>query len=67
MTKRLFSKRQKRIFKLVSGNKCQNCGVNLEGKFHMDHKIPFSKGGKTLLNNAQALCENCNLKKGSKC
>ena len=42
MKKRFFSKRQKRIMKLMSGNLCENCGVELKGKFHADHKIPFS-------------------------
>jgi|TARA_B100001964_G_C14224048_1_gene596741 5-methylcytosine-specific restriction endonuclease McrA len=66
MTKRFFTKRQKRILKVFSGNYCQKCGKVLKGKFHADHKIPFSKGGKTILKNAQALCNECNLKKGNK-
>ena len=64
--KRLFTKRQKRILKLVSGNYCENCGRPLKGKFHADHKIPHSKGGPTILKNAQALCVSCNLRKGNK-
>ena len=64
MKKRLFSKRQKKILKLTSGNICENCGLNLKGNFQADHVIPYSKGGKTILNNAQALCAKCNLKKG---
>ena len=66
MKKRFFSKRQKRIMKLMSGNLCENCGVELKGNFHADHKIPFSKDGQTILKNAQALCQKCNLKKGNK-
>ena len=66
MKKRFFTKRQKRIMKLVSGNLCEICGIELKGKFHADHKIPFSKDGQTILKNAQALCERCNLKKGNK-
>ena len=64
--KRLFTQRQKRILKLSSGNICQLCGKKLKGKFHADHIIPYSKGGKTILNNAQALCINCNQEKGNK-
>ena len=64
MTKRLFTKRQKRILKIFSGNYCELCKKPLKGNFHADHKIPFSKGGKTILKNAQALCVECNLKKG---
>ena len=65
MKKRLFSPRQKKILKMISGNLCQNCGNKLNGKFHADHIVPYSKGGRTILKNAQALCENCNLKKGN--
>ena len=66
MNKRFFSKRQKKILNLMSGNLCKKCGVHLKGKFHADHKKAFSKGGKTILNNGQALCETCNLIKGNK-
>ncbi len=65
MKKRLFTPRQKKILKMISGNFCQSCGKKLNGKFHADHIVPYSKGGKTILKNAQALCESCNLKKGS--
>ena len=33
---------------------------------HADHKIPWSKGGKTDLDNCQILCSHCNLMFGSK-
>jgi len=32
---------------------------------HIDHKTPFSKGGKTELENLQTLCRDCNLGKGA--
>ena len=50
----------------MSGNICESCGSKLNGNFHADHIFPYSKGGKTILKNAQALCANCNLKKGNK-
>ncbi len=31
---------------------------------HIDHRIPFSQGGKTELENLQTLCRDCNLGKG---
>ena len=53
---RLFSKRQKKILALLSGNKCELCGEVLKKNFEADHKIPFSKNGQTILNNGQATC-----------
>ena len=47
--------------------KCCACGaspakdhsVNL----HVDHILPWSKGGETIIENLQTLCQNCNLGK----
>ncbi len=63
---RLFTKRQKKIMALVSGNKCMECGIKLEKNFHGDHVKPYSKGGKTILKNSQSLCSKCNLTKGAR-
>lgn len=63
---RSFSERQRKILSIVGGNICQICGKNLKGNFHADHVIPYSKKGKTVLKNGQALCAKCNLKKGNK-
>jgi len=30
-----------------------------------DHIVPWSKGGKSVLENLQMLCTDCNLKKGN--
>ena len=64
--KRLFSKRQKTILAILSGNCCSICQVPLNKSFHADHKKPWSKGGETTVNNGQALCAKCNLSKGDK-
>jgi len=57
-----------RFFVLSRDNfKCCACGaspakdpaVNL----HIDHIIPWSKGGETVIENLQTLCQNCNLGK----
>lgn len=67
MTKRLFSNKQKNTLFLISDGKCSNCGVELtSSNYHADHVIPYSKGGKTLFKNGQALCNHCNLTKGNK-
>ena len=63
--KRLFTKRQKKMMSILQNNKCKTCGDELQSSFHGDHKIPFSKNGKTILENAQGLCPKCNLVKGS--
>jgi 5-methylcytosine-specific restriction endonuclease McrA len=58
---------------------CENCDVEtVPGKKHekdvtpprnetqVDHKVPKAKGGPGDVDNAQVLCRDCNLKKGSK-
>ena len=43
--------------------RCQMCGRTIEGdgiKLQVDHKIPQTWGGPTVLENLQALCQLCN-------
>ncbi len=46
---------------------CCKCGVSpalkLGVELHVDHIIPYSKGGETTINNLQTLCSECNLGK----
>lgn len=48
--------------------KCVFCGASPATdpniQLHIDHIVPFSKGGKTELSNLQTLCQNCNWGKG---
>ncbi len=59
-------------YKILSRDKfkCIKCGTSPatdpKCKLHIDHIIPFSKGGKTILDNLQTLCEKCNLGKGNR-
>lgn len=46
------------------GGKCRYCGG--VGPFHIDHIIPWSKGGLTALENLALACASCNLKKGAR-
>ena len=64
--KRLFSQYQRKLIRIMAGNICAICGDKLNDNFHADHKVPFSRNGKTILKNGQALCPSCNLKKGAK-
>lgn len=45
--------------------RCQLCGrspaTELSCKLHVDHIVPFSKGGKTTFENLRALCAECNV------
>ena len=47
--------------------KCCICGAspakNPDVELHVDHIIPWSKGGETVLENLQTLCSKCNLGK----
>ncbi len=48
---------------------CRHCGkspANVVGVvLHVDHIVPWSKGGETTLDNLQTLCESCNLGKSN--
>lgn len=49
--------------------KCQYCGASAKEdgvKLEVDHIIPVSKGGKTIISNLQTLCERCNRGKSNK-
>lgn len=47
---------------------CQICGATAKdgAKLQVDHIIPISKGGKTVMSNLQTLCEQCNIGKSNK-
>jgi hypothetical protein len=59
-------------YKVLSRDKfkCVRCGTspatNHSCRLHIDHIIPFSKNGRTILENLQSLCEKCNLGKGNR-
>jgi 5-methylcytosine-specific restriction endonuclease McrA len=49
--------------------RCAFCGkspaTNVGTKLHIDHIVPFSKGGTNAIDNLQTLCEECNLGKSN--
>ena len=50
------------------GFRCQICGSTQKDgvKLHVDHIYPVSKGGRTVPENLQTLCERCNMGKSNK-
>lgn len=44
------------------GFKCVKCGRSAKDgvRLHVDHIVPVSRGGKSVMNNLQTLCEDCN-------
>lgn len=50
------------------GFRCVRCGRGREDgvKLHVDHIKPVSRGGKSVMDNLQTLCEDCNCGKGNK-
>ena len=47
--------------------RCRACGVGAkEARLEIDHIIPVSKGGLTMLKNLQTLCRSCNRGKSAK-
>lgn len=65
--KRTFSRADVwRVFQ-TQGEACALCRRALPfDLMHGDHIVPWSKGGRTALENLQVLCGACNLRKGSK-
>ena len=68
-TKREISDRLRFQILMRDGFTCRKCGrspMNEFGvKLHVDHIIPWSKGGETLPDNLETKCEQCNLGKGN--
>ncbi len=66
-SKRVFGDTQVKELLKKSAGICSGCGANIaETPYHADHKIPWSKGGETNVDNGQILCVECNLKKSDK-
>ncbi len=66
MSRRNFNSRQRIALFIRAQGRCPECNEPLAPSFHADHVLPFSKGGATEMQNGQALCPPCNLKKSDK-
>jgi 5-methylcytosine-specific restriction endonuclease McrA len=63
---RAFPESDKLIMFERQNHKCAICGKEKEySEMHGDHIIPWSKGGRTTLDNGQMLCVDCNLRKSA--
>lgn len=68
MTRRRFNGGERVDLYIKADGKCSTpgCNNNLEPGWHADHVVAYTNGGPTVIENGQALCPPCNLKKGSK-
>lgn len=63
---RAFPDGDKQIMYERQNHKCAICGKEFDIKeMHGDHIVPWSKGGRTTLDNGQMLCMECNIKKSA--
>jgi 5-methylcytosine-specific restriction endonuclease McrA len=54
-----------KLYVLQKG-KCANCRRKLKEKYHIDHRVPASRGGSNDPHNIELLCPTCNLRKSGK-
>ena len=65
-TKRTFANKDRQFVFDAHNGICVECKTDCNYvEWHIDHIVPHSKGGQTTLSNAQLLCAECNLNKGS--
>ncbi|MBU0511690.1 MAG: HNH endonuclease [Chloroflexi bacterium] len=50
-------------------NRCEYCGLSQEGQeatFHIDHVIPYTAAGETVVENLALACVSCSLRKSAR-
>jgi len=66
VSRRFFNDGERAVLYEIAEGLCTECGVALPDGWHADHLIPHVRGGLTLIDNGQALCPPCNLRKGAR-
>jgi 5-methylcytosine-specific restriction endonuclease McrA len=65
-TPRTANWRQRAIVLMRDGARCRMCGATPQDTLlHVDHIVPWSHGGETVIENLQILCERCNIGKSN--
>lgn len=68
-TRREISDRQRFRILVRDGFRCKSCGasplIQRGVELHVDHILPWSKGGETTDDNLESKCKQCNLGKGN--
>jgi hypothetical protein len=66
-TPRAANWRQRAIVLMRDGATCRLCGATPQSgaRLHVDHIVPWSLGGETVIENLQILCEPCNIGKSN--
>lgn len=64
--KYISNKTKAKVWNKYNG-RCSYCGIKLNPfDFHVDHKVPFSRGGVDEIGNYYPSCSECNITKGTK-
>lgn len=66
-TPRNINWRLRALVLMRNGARCQLCGATPQdgSKLHVDHILPWSEGGETIIENLQILCDRCNIGKSN--
>ncbi|MEU9471240.1 HNH endonuclease [Streptomyces avermitilis] len=61
---RFFTQNQRNILYDLAEGRCETCSAPLLDGWEADHMVPWAQGGRTVIENGQALCAQCNKRKG---
>lgn len=60
-TKRVFTENERHYIWIKGNGECQECNTKISlGEMDADHRVMWSLGGQTTLDNARCLCVSCN-------